>query len=431
MALTSIKSNDNNTVILRFAPHGAAREAFTRRDPELVLSGPAGTGKTRALLEKLHLAAAKYPGMRGLMVRKTHVALTATALVTYQQKVLHALDGVQFYGGSMVEAAQFRYPNGSRLMVGGMDNAMKIMSAEYDVAYVNEATELTEDDWERIGTRLRNGAMPYQQILADCNPDAPSHWLKKRADAGRCVMLESRHEDNPAVTPEYLARLDALTGVRYLRLRKGLWAAAEGMVYDGWDRAIHVIDTFPIPEEWPRFLSIDFGYTNPFVCQWWAQDPDGRLYLYREIYCTGRIVEDHAQAMKAAGLDAPRAIICDHDAEDRATLERHLGLRTIAAHKAVSPGIQAVASRLKVAGDGRPRIFILRDARISPDPDLADSKKPTATEEEIESYVWDTGGGRKKGEAPVKLDDHGADAMRYAVAYVDHVGSGGGKFGFV
>jgi predicted transcriptional regulator len=40
---------------------------------------------------------------------------------------------------------------------------------------------------------------------------------------------------------------------------------------------------------------VDFGYTNPFVMQWWAEDPDGRLYLYREIYRTRRLVEDHAK----------------------------------------------------------------------------------------------------------------------------------------
>jgi phage terminase large subunit len=54
-------------------------------------------------------------------------------------------------------------------------------------------------------------------------------------------MLESRHEDTPTVTPEYLASLDALPGVLRDRLRFGRWAAAEGMVYDEWDASVHVV----------------------------------------------------------------------------------------------------------------------------------------------------------------------------------------------
>jgi phage terminase large subunit len=188
-----------------------------------------------------------------------------------------------------------------------MDKPAKIMSSEWDIIYVQEATELAEEDWEAATTRLRNGAVPFEHIIGDCNPDAPTHWLRQRAQSGRLVMLNSLHADNPAVTPEYLLRLDELTGVRRLRLFLGLWAAAEGMVYDMWSPQTHIVPRFPRsennqrgdpPKEWPRYLSIDFGYSAPFVCLWWAQDPDGRLWNYREIYRTGCLVEDHAAHIK-------------------------------------------------------------------------------------------------------------------------------------
>lgn len=107
--------------------------------------------------------------------------------------------------------------------------------------YVQEATKLFEEDWEALTTRLRNGVMSYQQLIAECNPSAPTHWLKRRSDRGDVLMLESRHEDNPACTPAYLATLDKLTGVRKLRLRYGKWAAAEGLVYEDWNRDIHLV----------------------------------------------------------------------------------------------------------------------------------------------------------------------------------------------
>jgi len=370
-----------------YAPRGSAVALFARRDPEVLVSGPAGTGKSRACLEKLHLMCILNPGMRGLIVRKTLASLGSTALVTWRQYVaVEAFESglVEFYGGSPQEPPQYRYSNGSVIVIGGMDKATRVMSAEFDAVYVQEATELTETDWEALTSRLRNWHVSFQQIIADCNPAQPTHWLKARCDRGTTTLLESRHEENPQLFDDsgeltdrgrdYIAKLDNLTGVRKLRLRSGLWVAAEGIIYEQWDPYLHLVDSFPIPPEWPRWWAVDFGYVRPFVLQRWAEDPDGRLYLYSEVYHTRRLVEDHARDVLAqvcpgapAGSEPgtqgkwvepkPRAIICDHDAEDRATLERHLGLSTVAAHKSVSDGIQAVQSRLRPAGDGRQRLF--------------------------------------------------------------------------
>jgi phage terminase large subunit len=115
----------------------------------------------------------------------------------------------------------------------------------------------------------------------------------------------------------------------------------------------------------------------------------------------------------------PRAIVCDHDAGHRATLEKHLRMSTVAAKKDISPGLQAVASRLKVAGDGKPRLFLLRNSVVERDPLMDEAKRPLCTEQEIDAYVWDTTGGRNKGEVPVDKDNHGIDAMRYLVARLD------------
>jgi phage terminase large subunit len=393
----------------------------------------------------MNLMALANPGMRGLLVRKTLASLGSTALVTWREKVIpEALKAnlVVFYGGSAAEPAQYRYENGSTIVIGGMDKVTKIMSSEYDVIYVQEATELTETDWESLTTRLRNNRISFQQLLADCNPSTPTHWLKMRADSGRVTMLESRHTDNPllyygtgqptAFGTEYLSKLDALTGVRLQRLRYGKWVAAEGIIYEDYDPAIHVVDRFPIPHDWTRIWSVDFGFTNPFVCQCWAQDPDGRLFLEWELYQTKGLVEDHARTiLNHVTLDRdsdtekpqnqwtvprPRVLLCDHDAEDRATLERHLGITTTAASKTVSDGIQAVASRFRNAGDGRPRIHLLRDAVLRRDHALVDAAKPACTQDEIPGYIWsDT----LKKEQPVKENDHGCDAMRYVVAYLD------------
>lgn len=428
-----------------YQPFGTCIELFKERGPEVLFAGPAGTGKSRACLEKLHAMALKNPGMRGLICRKTLASLGSTALVTFEQHVAKEYlqhGEMKWFGGSAKEAACYKYKNGSVIVVGGMDKSMKIMSSEYDVVYVQEATELTEEDWEAITTRLRNGQVSFQQLMADANPHVPTHWLKIRCDTGKTRMIRSRHEDNPTLFDprtgemtrggrDYMSKLDALTGVRYQRLRKGIWCAAEGLVYEEFDPDIHVhkkINRPPI--SWTRYITVDFGYTNPMVVQFWAEDEDGRLYLYKELYATKTTVDEMApkikEAMNLKYEPRPRMIICDHDAEGRAVLERELGMSTTAAKKSVEDGIQAVKKRMRVSdADGRPRVYLCEGALVGQDKELANAKKPTCTLEEVVGYIWDRGtakaqlDGKPPKEEPVKEDDHGMDAMRYMVAQRD------------
>lgn len=417
-------------ITIDYTPRGAAADIFSMRDPEIIVNGPAGTGKSRGILEKIHLALLKYPNARALMVRKTRRSLTESGMVTYWQKIRPDLDRVQWKPSMQ----QYQYPNGSILAVGGLDRPSKIMSSEWDIIYPQESTELSENDWEACTIRLRNGKMPYQQLIGDCNPDAPTHWLKQRAVNGKTLMLESRHEDNPVlfdaqglITAEgsrYITMLEALSGVRLARYRYGIWASAEGTVFESsYDRAKNVVKRFPIPETWPRWMSLDFGYTHPFVCKWYAEDPDGRYYCYREIYMTHRLVEEHARQVKQlsrwgekGGDPLPRAIYADHDAEGREVFTKYTGLYTTPAHKAVAEGIQAMALRLRPAGDGKPRLMYFDDCLVERDQELANAKKPTCTLEEFDSYVWDMRAGQKKGDVPVKEYDHGMDTDRYLCA---------------
>lgn len=418
-----------------YTPRGAAVDIFNDRSPEVLICGPAGTGKSLACLEKLNLLMLVNPGARGLIVRKTQQSLGASALDTWRKTVIVegvAAQLVSFYGGSPQHPAQYRYTNGSTVTIGGMDKSSKVMSTEYDVIYVQEATELTETDWESLTTRLRNWVVSFQQLIADCNPDRPTHWLKVRCDSGRTKMLHSSHRDNPrlfgddgdrtALGAQYLAKLEALTGMRRVRLFDGKWAASEGVIYENWDDSVHLVDRFEVPRSWPRYWSIDFGFTHPFVWQAWAEDPDGRLFLYREIFQTGRLVEDLAREVKAATADEPRPykVVADHDAEGRATFEKYASQPTTPARKAVTEGIQAVQKRLQLAGDGKPRLFIMRDSVARRDPVLLEAKAPTCTYEEVAGYVWlPSPDGKPSKERPLKELDDGMDAMRYVVAELD------------
>jgi phage terminase large subunit len=188
-----------------------------------------------------------------------------------------------------------------------------------------------------------------------------------------------------------------------------------------------------MPWDWPRFWVIDFGYIHPFVLKRYAIDPDGRAWRYAEIYYTKRLVEDHAaQVMDEVSHEdpaatgsgkrrvwtepKPRKVICDHDAEGRATFEEKTGLTTTPAIKTVKDGIQKMQARLRVQSDGKPRFFYIQGARKRRDPDLAARAMPTCTEEEFGGYVW---ADSKTKEEPVKVGDDGMDTDRYLTCDLD------------
>lgn len=469
-----------------FRPYGGAYAAFKDRRDVVGISGPAGTGKSRLFLEKLHLICEKYPGARCLIARKTRESLTEAALFTLEEKVFPvghpALEGAQ-----RNQRQHYNYPNGASITVVGLDKPQKVMSTEYDVIYVQEFTECDRNDLDMLSTRLRNGVVPYQQLLFDCNPDKPTHWIWQAATNGEFPLYASVHEDNPTLwkeaprdtqrdraslppaertTPdwplvspdgrvgrytrqgrEYLAKLDKLKGARYKRLRLGLWSSAEGGVYeDDWDASIHMPDPFPvIQRHWRRVWVVDFGFTVPLVVQMAAIDDDGRILVYREFYHTRVLVRDAAAACLAScgwrmlhdsdgrptgelipipGVEQdelPDTVVCDTDAEGVETFESETGLHTTNAYKQnVIDGIQAVKTRLEVAGDGRPRLMYRRGAVIKLDPALKDNAKPQSSAEEYDGYIWDTTNA-KKGDKVLAVDDHGMDATRYLVCEVDNI----------
>ena len=393
------------------------------------------TGKSIACLNKLYACCDKYPDVRALICRKTRESITQSALVSWEDKVVPKGHPC-LRGADRASRKEYRFPNGSKVIVGGLrqssrDNSQQIMSTEYDIVYIQEAIELSEDDWEKITTRLRNNKMPYQQIIADTNPSAPTHWLKKRCDKGTTRILESRHSDNPMLWDtetndwtefgrKYIKSLDDLTGARKQRLRHGRWVQAEGVVWENWDAAVHVIPRFEIPKDWRRIRSVDFGYTHPLVVQWWALDPDGRMYLYREYVQTRMTVDEHGPRIKSLSPDGEfiEANVCDHDEENRATLEKWIG-PTTSARKEVIAGIQCVEQRLKVQPDGKPRMFVFDDALVGIDQDMEDAKKPIGLSAEIDSYIWDARNLDNPKEVPLKINDDSCDAARYAAMYFE------------
>jgi phage terminase large subunit len=431
--------------------YGVNLKAFRDKSQEIVLSGPAETGKTFAMLWRLHLLCIGFPGSQMLVCRKTYKSAVASVVQTFWKKVVGGEGhGVQRFGGERPEF--FGYPNGSRIWIGGLDNPDRILSTEYDQILVNQGEETVVDDYEKLLTRVtgRAGVMPFTTLVVDCNPDTPYHYLKHRETV---KWYDARHIDNPVLYDQLTGRiskqgirtmsvLDSLTGVRYKRLRLGLWVAAEGQVFEEWEPSLHLRDEHTAPASFKKITaSKDHGFTEPGVVLVFGHDSDNRMWVLHQVYMSGKtddwwreeLVKLNVKLHGRYGLRFSR-IACDPSEPDtiaylkKAAFDDALvakygidacRLPAIKAPNAVTPGIDRVNQRLKRAGDNEPRLLVLRDSLMEVDQAMKVLQKPTNIESEVVSYIWNS---KTRKEEPVKKDDHAMDALRYGVAAEDGVG---------
>jgi phage terminase large subunit len=246
----------------------------------------------------------------------------------------------------------------------------------------------------------------------------------------RVSTIENRHNLNPLYYAMLLATYKGLWREQEL---EGRFVSFEGLVYPNWQPDRHEVpkSTFKIQEWWPKWRVIDFGYKNPFVCQWWTRNPEGEYIMYREIYYTRRTVAQHAKQINRLSKNDGniRDTICDHDAEDRATLEEN-GIPNIPAKKAITLGIQNVERLLGVDESDRPDVFYLKGALVEKDPMLVAEELPTCTVEEYPRYSWPQDqDGKARKEIPIDLHNHGMDASRYFFAEVEGLNEDFMEFG--
>lgn len=283
------------------------QEEFLRcRAKYIAFGGARGGGKSWAVRTKAKLLALRYPGIRLLLLRRSLPEVETNHIRFLRRELAEVAE-------YRAAARQFVFANGSILESGycACDGDMdRYQGAEYDVIFLDEATQLREEWMKQFAACLRGVNDFPKRIYYTCNPGGPGHGYIKRLFIDRhflpgerpedYVFIPARVTDNRALLrsqPDYLRQLEALP----VRLREawleGKWDAFQGQVFQEFvddpahyrdRRFTHVIDPFDIPREWRVYRSYDFGYAKPFSCGWWAVDFDGVAYRILELYgCTG------------------------------------------------------------------------------------------------------------------------------------------------
>lgn len=433
-------------------------EGRSKPPDEALLEGPAGTGKTRLILEFIRSYVEQNDGVRVLMMRDHRVDMTSTVLVEWEESVLGLDHPAVLNGPTRGHRDVYRgFGNDSEVILGGFNNATKLFSGQYHGIYFNECQQTQEAKWETLHRALRAKGGPFRFLLGDCNPEHEGHWLNQRCNKGTTKRLQTRLWHNPrffrdgAWTEdgiEYATRMRKnLTGANFRRLYLGEWTTATGLVWPEFDSSRHLIHATVTRDNhgvwWVEHdgerhelrwfvLSIDEGPVSPGCLQAWGVTPDGVMYRVEEHYFAGL---DHsewiARAMPLAKKFNAQAMVSDHDASFIKAMNRALmdaGMNPICrnADKTLGkPGKEGKRARIEIVRTRwkQNRLFLIKGG-VHRDPRLqARNGTPTCLEDEIAAWVYNEHvSGEDAADAANDPDprcaDHAADSAMYAAAYV-------------
>lgn len=243
----------------------------------------------------------------------------------------------------------------------------------------------------------------------NCNPDGPYHWFKlnwlDKAREKNLLVLHFTMEDNLSLSERIKERYrNMYTGVFFKRYILGLWAMAEGIIYDMFSEERHVksiLEYVRLLIDGGRYVSIDYGTQNATVFLLWNKGRDGKWYCIREYYYSGRdkgvqktdseYAEDLIRFLDGTPV---KAVIVDPSAASFIAELNKRGFTVIQADNDVEDGIRLVAT-------------LLNTEQIM----FSQSCKNTIME--FASYIWDPKAAERGEDKPIKQHDHAMDAVRY------------------
>ena len=240
----------------------------------------------------------------------------------------------------------------------------------------------------------------------NCNPDGPYHWFKAnwidKQKEKNLLYLHFTMDDNLSLSEKIKERYRSMyTGVFFKRYILGVWAMAEGIIYDMFDSEKHVKKDMPQLYPNGRYVSVDYGTQNATVFLLWTKGIDNRWYCIREYYYSGRdkgkqktdaeYVKDMKEFLSGERV---KAIIVDPSAASFIAALRKAGFPVLKAKNDVEDGIRLVGT-------------LLNQGRI------LFSSLCVNTIMEFASYIWDKKAAERGEDKPIKQHDHAMDAVRY------------------
>lgn len=253
------------------------------------------------------------------------------------------------------------------------------------------------------------------RLWFSCNPDNPHHWfyinwIKKHKERN-ALYLHFEMTDNPSLSEKTLERYRTqYTGVFYDRYIRGLWVAADGLIYPMFGES-NIVDD--IPDSGEYYISVDYGTLNPFSAGLWCWDGKHATRI-REYYYSGRderlnkTDEEYCSELENLAGDLQiRSVVVDPSAASFIeVIHRHHRFSVRKAVNDVVPGIVTTAR-------------YLQDGTIKIHRDCKDEIR------EFGLYRWDE---KSNEDRPIKENDHAMDETRYFVMTILRYKAGKEKY---
>jgi len=312
-----------------FKPNpGPQSEFLSASEREVLYGGSAGGGKSYAMLaDPLH--GLNDPNFSGLLVRHTTEELRE--LIQKSQELYpKAIPGIKW----SERKSQWTSPRGGRLWMSYLDkdtDVTRYQGQAFNWIGFDELTQWSSPyAWDYMRSRLRSSAKNLGLYMrATTNPGGSGHqWVKKmfidpgpsnepfwatNVETGDTITYPVGHSkagqplfkrrfipatlfDNPYLADDgmYEANLLSLPEHQRRQLLEGDWDINEGAAFPEFNRHIHVVEPFEIPDNWPKFRACDYGYGSYTGVVWIAVAPDEQLIVYREMYVSKVIATDLA-----------------------------------------------------------------------------------------------------------------------------------------
>ena len=318
-----------------FQPNpGPQTQYLASSEREVLYGGAAGGGKSYATLAD-PLRDLNNPDFSGLLVRHTTEELRE--LIQKSQDLYpKAIPGIKW----SERKSQWTTPRGGRLWMSYLDkdtDVMRYQGQAFNYVAFDELTQWQSPyGWNYMRSRLRSSSKELGLYMrATTNPGGPGHsWVKKMfidpapsntpfwatdIETGETLTYPKGHSkegeplfkrrfipaslfDNPhlAESGDYEAMLLSLPEHQKKQLLEGNWDVNEGAAFPEFNRNIHVVEPFDIPDSWTKFRACDYGYGSFTGVVWLAVTPSEQLIVYRELYCSKVTATDLADMILEA-----------------------------------------------------------------------------------------------------------------------------------
>ena len=300
---------------ISFPPPQPRQELFfSARERYVCYGGARGGGKSWCVQHKSVLMAARYSGIRILILRRTLPELRENHI----RPMRRLLRGAAEYRAT---DKTFEFPNDSLIAFGYCDSEGDVeqyQGQEYDVIFIDEATHFTEYQYATLTASLRGANDFPKRMYLTCNPGGVGHaWVKRLFidrdfHAGEkpedYVFIPAKVTDNRVLMekdPEYVRRLDNLPHGLREAWRDGKWDVFAGQYFTEFDRGKHVVEPFEPPAWWRWYVTMDYGL-DMLAALLIGVDDAGNAWVVGEVYegrdrgegHEGLIVSEAAEAVK-------------------------------------------------------------------------------------------------------------------------------------